>query len=67
LKKRYKKISDFDTNPKVGGTPASENISIIKVMEKKGKLPIFLKSLRVFKKLVLKVNRIVKRAKFKYK
>jgi len=67
LKKRYKKIKDFETNPRVGGTPANENIIIIKVIEKKGKLPMFLKSFKVFKKLVLKTNKIVKRAKFKYK
>jgi len=67
LKKRYKKISDFETKPRVGGTPASEKIIRISVIEKNGKFPIFFRSLTVFKKFILNTNIKINSAKFIYK
>lgn len=58
-------INDFDTKPKVGGTPAKENKTNIKVVVKKGKLPRLLKSLRVLKEFILNTNNVVKKQKFK--
>ena len=67
LKNRYKNNNDFVTKPNVGGTPAKEKITIINVIAKNGIFPIFLKSFKVLKYIVLNVNNIVNRVKFKYK
>jgi len=58
---------DFEVNPQVGGTPAKENNSKIKVIEKKFKLLKNLKSFNDLSLFVLKTNNKLKNAKFMYK
>jgi len=61
------KIKDFETKPKVGGTPAKENNISMKDTVKNGRLPKYLKSFNVLKPFKLKTNSAVNKEKFRYK